>query len=490
MAEITCVPVASLASNSYDTHVYVGTKANLQWLLEQNDALHASLSESSFLLSALSPSGLSADVQTTVRDSTPARVALVGITDVCSRNLSPSRSDQVTDGVRRAVPKKGTVRVVLVTSDSSYAPAYAVSFARAFSLFSRKTAPVSSLSLHVSAVSRSGEAVPCERLQVYMDCVRLAASMGDTPAADLTPSVFVAKAREVCGSLGSHVTVSVTQGDELDHKGFGGIWGVGKGAMNPPALCHLSYTPPEHSTAPVVVMVGKGITYDTGGLCIKPREGMCGMKGDMCGAAAVLGAFKILASANLPVRLHAVLCLAENAVGERSFRPDDILTLYSGLTVEINNTDAEGRLVLGDGVAFAAKHLQPNLILDIATLTGAQGITTGKKHAAILTNNEDLERVAVAAGKVSGDLVYPMLYCPELLKNEFASEVADMKNSVKDRMNAQASCAGHFIESHLCDYQGPWIHIDMASPSKTGERMQGYGVALLTQLVTAFVQSA
>lgn len=145
--------------------------------------------------------------------------------------------------------------------------------------------------------------------------------------------------------------------------------------------------------------------------------------------------------------------------------PDDIHRLYSGRTVEINNTDAEGRLVLADGVVYAKRDLQATIILDIATLTGAQGVATGKYHGAILCNRDDWEQRAVRAGRSSGDLLAPIVYCPELHFSEFSSAVADMKNSVADRSNALASCAGLFIGAHLgFGYAGAWLHVDMASP--------------------------
>lgn len=163
--------------------------------------------------------------------------------------------------------------------------------------------------------------------------------------------------------------------------------------------------------------------------------------------------------------------------------------MHSGKTVEINNTDAEGRLVLGDCVSYASKGDETgvgkvDIIVDMATLTGAQGIATGKRHAAILANTEDIERRTFEAGLRSGDFTYPILYSPELLKQEFNSNVADMKNSVKDRANAQTSCAGHFIESHLSEeYDGHWVHVDMAGPAKMNDRGTGFGVGLVLGLL-------
>ena len=154
---------------------------------------------------------------------------------------------------------------------------------------------------------------------------------------------------------------------------------------------------------------------DTGGLSIKPRAGMVGMKMDMGGAAGVLGAFRVAVKRGSPHTLHAVLCLAENAVNHEATRPDDILEMYSGKTVEVNNTDAEGRLVLADGVAYAHKDLGVDIICDMATLTGAQSLATGKRHAAIVCNDEALEAKAVVVGRASGDLVHPLPYAAGVL---------------------------------------------------------------------------
>ena len=144
-------------------------------------------------------------------------------------------------------------------------------------------------------------------------------------------------------------------------------------------------------------------------------------------------------------------------------------------------------MVLADGVAHATKHIEGlDLVVDMATLTGAQMVATGKKHAVILCNKVELETRGMEAGLHSGDLCYPLLYAPELLMDEFKSEVADMKNSVKDRSNAQTSCAGHFIEAHLNEnYEGGWMHVDMAGPGSKGERGTGYGVGLVLSLLSA-----
>ena len=216
---------------------------------------------------------------------------------------------------------------------------------------------------------------------------------------------------------------------------------------------------------------------------------MVGMKSDMAGAAAMLAAFEAAVQLGTRQRLHLVLCLAENAISASALRNDDVIKLFSGKTVEINNTDAEGRLVLGDGVALASKEgglpggRVPSLVVDMATLTGAQLVATGKRFAAVVASSEAAEGRCVAAGRHSGDLCHPLPFAPELLRGEFRSEVADMKNSVKDRMNAQSSCAGTFVFDHLHEgFQGDWLHVDMAGPAFEADRATGYGVALLLAL--------
>ncbi|KAJ0171293.1 hypothetical protein K1T71_012843 [Dendrolimus kikuchii] len=324
-------------------------------------------------------------------------------------------------------------------------------------------------------------------IQDAAEATRLAARITDTPANIMDVDKFIEEACKVAKEL-DIPEPTIIRGEELKARGMGGIYGVGKAASSPPALVALSYQAPGATEA--VAWVGKGIVYDTGGLSIKARTSMVGMKGDCGGAAAVLGAFAAAVKARPTVTLHAVLCLAENAVGPNATRPDDIHQLYSGRTVEINNTDAEGRLVLSDGVVYASRDLKADTIVDVATLTGAQGTATGKFHAAIMSNSARLEARCVRAGLLSGDLAHALPFAPELHFTEFSSCVADMKNSVADRNNAQPSCAGLFVLAHLgFDFQGSWLHVDMAAPAHCGERATGYGVALLTVLFGAHTHS-
>uniref|UniRef100_A0A1A8FJD4 Aminopeptidase-like 1 n=1 Tax=Nothobranchius korthausae TaxID=1143690 RepID=A0A1A8FJD4_9TELE len=403
-----------------------------------------------------------------------------------SRHNSPSSSHFVFRLIRSCLPG-GNNRCVVMVCERSDVFASACAIARAFPIFSRRSASsrrtekkhVTVEFLIVGHDSNPLDAAELECLSNAADGVRLAARIVDAPCSEMNTDLFLDEIKAVGSELG--ITPVIIRGEELKQKGFGGIYGVGKAAEHPPALAVLSHTP--DGATQTIAWVGKGIVYDTGGLSIKGKTTMPGMKRDCGGAAAILGAFKATIKQGFKDNLHAVFCLAENAVGPTATRPDDIHTLYSGKTVEINNTDAEGRLVLADGVVYASKDLSADIILDMATLTGAQGISTGKYHAAVMTNSEQWEVACVRAGRSSGDLAHPLVYCPELHFSEFTSAMADMKNSVADRENAQSSCAGLFIGSHLgFDWPGVWVHVDIASPVHAGERATGFGVALLMAL--------
>ncbi|XP_037088413.1 probable aminopeptidase NPEPL1 [Pollicipes pollicipes] len=405
---------------------------------------------------------------------------LAALPGKCARHNTPSRAHSVTRLVRSLVAGSDLTIVLVCERADMLASACAV--ARAFPLYSRKSGPQPEPTITVEFIIADGEQATAEEVQLLQDAargIRLTARIVDTPCNEMHTDAFVEEVRQVGEELGTPLTL--IRGEELKARGFGGIYGVGKAAVHPPALAVLSHTPAGATHG--IAWVGKGIVYDTGGLSMKTKTTMPGMKRDLGGAAAILGAFLVAVKSGFTQNLHAVFCVAENAVGPTATRPDDIHTLYSGRTVEINNTDAEGRLVLADGVAYANKDLKCTTILDMATLTGAQGTATGKYHGALLTNQECWEVLGAAAGRATGDLLFPVPYTPELHFSEFASSVADMKNSAADRSNALVSCAGLFIGANLgFDFPGSWIHVDMASPVHSGDRATGYGVALLCVL--------
>ncbi len=429
------------------------------------------------MLASVSPGDAGGSTTTWV-EGTPSRVVVGVLPEPCSRHNSPSRPHAVASLVGKA-PAKGDVSVLLAIDEAEHAFAAGCAASRAFPSYSRKDGSGDDRTVTIASLSPDGPADPPARLEPAAIGIRLAQHLTDQPTSELHTKAFAALAEEWAAELGCEILR--IDDEDLDAQGFGGLWGVGKAAVHGPSLVVLTHDP--EGATETLAWVGKGIVYDTGGLSIKGKTNMPGMKGDMGGAAGVFGAFIAAVKSGAKQRIHCILCLAENSVAANATRPDDILHMYSGKTVEVNNTDAEGRLVLGDGVAYATKHLDPDIVCDMATLTGAQLVATGKRHAAVVCSDDALEARAIAAGKTSGDLVHPLPYAPEFFRKEFRSVVADLKNSVKDRMNAQSSCAGQFVAEHLVDYDGPWLHVDIAGPAgTTDERGTGFGVALLLDL--------
>lgn len=411
-------------------------------------------------------------VSTTWLDGTPERVVAAMLPEVASRHNAPSGSWAVAPllaGHRRAA---GLAVVIAPTSHKHHA-AIATALGRAFPTWadgSTTTVPVVWLD--------GPDAATLDRLATAADAVRRAAEWVDRPPSVLGPNALREEA-EAIGRRHGSVRVHTVVGAELARQGLGGLWAVGKAAVEPPSLVVLDHLPPEApEDAPTEVWVGKGILFDTGGLSLKAKTTMPGMKTDMGGAAAVLAAFEAAVRLGHPRRLTAIVALAENAIGPGATRPDDVIVLASGKSVEINNTDAEGRLVLADAMAWALKHRRVARLLDLATLTGAQAVATGRRIAAVVSNDAAFEEQLVAAGRRSGDVVFPLPFVPEFFMREFKSPIADMRNSVGDRNNAQSSCAATFLHAHLDDTT-PWAHVDLAAPAVAGDRGTGFGVALL-----------
>ncbi|MCK6502293.1 leucyl aminopeptidase family protein [Myxococcota bacterium] len=457
----------------------IGRRARLQdpalrQALGVDDATWAALLEDA------DPGDEGATAETRLPGEPPRRVVLGVLPEACSRHNSPARAWAIPAMVDKVGGKKDA-GVILAVDGTDTALASAMAVARALPLFDRKSGETGSRTVTLAAFTPAGPAEEA-RGPAAVDAVRLACRLFDTPTAELHTDAFVAEALAVASAAGASATV--IQGQALVEQGLGGLHAVGRTAIHGPALVALVHAPA--GAVRTVALVGKGIVYDTGGLSLKGKDHMPTMKGDMGGAAAVLAAFQALVQVGCPHKLVAVLCLAENAIGPDAYRPDDIITCYSGKTVEINNTDAEGRLVLADGVAWACRQHAPDVLVDLATLTGAALVATGKVHAGVYCNDEELETATVAAGRRAGEPVHPFVYAPELFRKEFKSKVADMKNSVKDRNNAQSSCAGQFIANHLPEPAPAWVHVDIAGPAwGSGDRGTGYGVGLLIELVGA-----
>lgn len=416
----------------------------------------------------------------TSRTSLGTRLS-VGALAEPSRHNAPSRAE----GIRRLCAASGlggskSAAVLVVLDDAEHAMAAANAIGRALPTFTAKSHAKAEGTLTIALVLANGTPVSVDATtKAVVAEARAAAHLVDTPPTELDPAAFAAAAKRTLRSVRG-VRVKELVGDALLRAKLGGMHAVGRCARSAPRLLIAEVGP---KRGPHVALVGKGVTYDTGGLHLKARGAMETMKSDMGGAAAVLGAFAVLAAQKPRHRLSLLLCLAENAIGPAAYKPDDVLTMHSGKTVEINNTDAEGRLLLADGCSYAARVLGADVVLDAATLTGAQGVATGDLHAAVISNDEGVEQALCAAGRATGDLCWPLPFAPELYRSEFASPIADMRNSVKNRSNAQVSCAAAFVHWHLDGTKVRWGHVDLASPAFRSDRGTGFGVALLVETV-------
>ena len=435
------------------------------------------------LAKTIEPGDLGASA-TTLTGAEPSLLGVGVLPDKVSRYNAPSRGECVRRVIAGLKSGKGKLAIILIVDDPAHVLPQAISIGRSFPLYDAKSGS-KPRRVQLIAVDRQGKVVkPEAQLGHTVEVIRESAELVDTPPSDLDPASFAERTKTLLAGL--DVEIEEFIGDALLERGLGGIHAVGRAATSSPRMLVVRYTPSRvREGQRHVALVGKGVTYDTGGLHIKPRGAMETMKCDMGGAAAVLGAFRVLVASRCRHQVSMILCMAENAIGPLAYKPDDILTMHSGKTVEINNTDAEGRLLLADGVSWAARELKADTILDAATLTGAQMIATGAVHAAVISNDADLEASLVAAGYRSGDLVHPLPFAPELYKAEFSSQVADMVNSVRDRANAQTSCAAQFIYNHLSGTEVRWGHIDLAGPAFRKERGTGFGAALLASCVLA-----
>ena len=311
-----------------------------------------------------------------------------------------------------------------------------------------------------------------------------------TPSNIKTPAWMATKAQEF--AKGTRLKVKTLAGREL--KEFGGVRAVGNSSPKPgPRFIQVEYRPNRiasaRKTLAHVVLVGKGITFDTGGINLKrPYDLMIPMKSDMSGAAAILATLTALEELQPNIRVSALLMCAENAISGTAQRPSDVITHYGGTTVEVSDTDAEGRLVLADGLAFADLNLDPDYLVDVATLTGAATLGLGKQYAAMYTRDDQLAREFETAGNISGDRVWHMPLIDDY-KDALESDIADLSHIAKKvKYSAGSVTAALFLEHFAGDRR--WVHLDIAgtarSDSDSGENPKGgtgFGVRLLTEWI-------
>jgi leucyl aminopeptidase len=319
------------------------------------------------------------------------------------------------------------------------------------------------------------------RAKALTEAVVLARDLTNTPSDQKSPRWF---ADRVANAAARRKGVSVTVHDEHDlaAAGFGGVLAVGSGSARPPRLVELSWRP--RGAHAHVVLVGKGICFDSGGISIKPLDGMKLMRKDMGGAAAVCAAVLGAADLELPVRVTALAPMAENLVSGSAMRPGDVIRQYGGATTEVLDTDAEGRLVLADALAYGARRLKPDFLVDLATLTGAQHVALGKRTAALFSQNAELASGLWAAGDQAGEPVWPLPMADEYL-GLLHSDVADLANIARPAQ-AGAVVAALFLREFTGDHRDRWAHIDMSSTSWSDRNdgplvkgATGWGVRLL-----------
>ena len=305
----------------------------------------------------------------------------------------------------------------------------------------------------------------------------------NTPSSLKNPGWVADRARELAAGLPG-VEVEVLDAAALAAQGFGGILAVGSGSATPPCLVRVSWTPSRPAgRIRHVVLVGKGITFDTGGLSIKPREAMVPMKTDMAGSAVVLATVLAAARAGVAHRVTALLPLAENAVSGTAYRPGDVVEVYGGTTVEIANTDAEGRMVLADALAYADATLDPDVLVDVATLTGAASQGLGRRHAAMYTADDRLAAGFETAAEATGERVWRMPLVEDY-RAAVDSEIADLRHVPAKSPGGGSIIAALFLREFVGTRR--WVHLDIAGPGRAEKDehevtkgASGYGARLL-----------
>ena len=328
------------------------------------------------------------------------------------------------------------------------------------------------------------------RTTVIVSATNYVREIANLPGNIVDPAVIADYARRTARECGLKCTVLGPR--DLQQRGFGGLLAVGGGSARAPRLIILEYHPNRARTTPraPIALVGKALTFDSGGISIKPSEKMDEMKFDKCGGLAVLGALRAIARLQLPVPVLGIIAAAENMPGSRSYRPGDIVTSYPGpekrgITVEVLNTDAEGRIVLGDALAYARER-KAAAIVDLATLTGACVVALGSHAAGLFGNEEPFTARVQAAGERTGERCWPLPLWPEY-KDKIRSEVADHKNTGGREGGAITGAA--FLAKYVGDT--PWVHLDIAGTAWTTEERPcyakgatGFGVRLLVDLLT------
>jgi leucyl aminopeptidase len=427
------------------------------------------------LLSSLGFEGKAGEVAKVPTDGalkSPVLV-LVGLGE--ADRLRPEAVRRAAGAAARAVSGATSVALALPATDADQVRAVADGWqlgSYAYRSYKSGDAPgVPEAVLLLSDQAKRKECVAAlETSQVVTAATMLARDWVNTPPADLTPPKFAAAVEQVKKDRkGAKVRLTVLDEKQLESGGYGGILGVGQGSDSPPRLVQLTYRPRGAKTH--LALVGKGITFDSGGLSIKPGTSMMTMKCDMAGAASVLAATFAIAELGLPLAVTAYAPMAENMVSGRSTRPGDVLRMYGGTTVEVLNTDAEGRLVLADALVRATED-KPDVIVDVATLTGACVVALGDRVAGLLGNDDALLDSVRAAGERVGEAFWPLPITDEMKeKVRSNTKVADLAQHNTERWGGTLYAAA-FLREFVGEHR--WAHLDIAGPAFNDKGAYGY----------------
>jgi leucyl aminopeptidase len=386
-------------------------------------------------------------------DGVPGAEALRRSAGAALRALAPS--------------KAASVALALPAGDAAQAEAVALGALLGRYTFTRYRAAENGSAPAVTLLSSAaGVEQAAARADVLAAAMSLTRDLVNTSPSHLYPETFADQAEQVAQAAGLEFEVLDEQA--LASGGYGGITGVGQGSSRPPRLVRLAYRHPDATKT--VVYVGKGITFDSGGLSLKPSAAMEAMKSDMSGAAAVLAALQAVAALRPAVNVVGYLPLAENMPGGNAQRPSDVITIFGGKTVEVLNTDAEGRLVMADAIARSEQD-SPHLVIDVATLTGAQLVALGTRIAGVMANDDAARDGVVDAARRAGERVWPMPL-PEELRKGLDSSVADIANVSGDRFGGML-VAGLFLKEFVPDGVR-WAHVDIAGPAFHEGEPYGY----------------
>ncbi len=438
-----------------------------------------SLSDELNFFSATGKAGEIFEIPVSAQGARCERLLLVGIG---SGSITDSRAAGAAVG-RKMRGKKYSVLSAIAVSKNELR-AHAIALILSAYTWNQKTSTVKP----ENPIFIVGDSHPADisRARTLTSAVWSARDLIHTPANIKTPLWMASRAKVL--TKHPDIAVEVLSGKDLAK--FGGLSAVGGSSPKPgPRFIKISYAPRGSKNWPHVVLVGKGITFDTGGISLKrPYDNMMAMKTDMAGAAAVLAVVAAMPEVQPRVRVTALLMCAENALSGTSQRPSDVITQYGGTTVEVIDTDAEGRLVLADGLAYADIHLNPDYLVDIATLTGAATLGLGRQYGAMYTRDESLARRLSEAGEKSGDRVWHMPLVDDY-RVALESSIADINHTAKATKFSAGSVTGALFLEHFAGNR-KWVHLDIAGPARSesdsGENPKGgtgFGVRLLIEWI-------